>query len=101
MPKPVLDVRFLGYARAEDFGDTRWIDRYVSEVNLVETKQQLLAKYLFFMPKTFRDIDPATLERRDAPAGFRVFREAAMTRTVRSPARWTEYSESHGARSAK
>jgi len=30
------------------------------------------------MPKTFRDIDPATLERRDAPAGFRVFREAAM-----------------------
>ena len=78
MPKPVLDVRFLGYARAEDFGDTRWIDRYVSEVNLVETWQQLLAKSLFFMPKTFRDIDPATLKRRDAPAGFRVFREAAM-----------------------
>ena len=23
MPKPVLDVRFLGYARTEDFGDTR------------------------------------------------------------------------------
>jgi hypothetical protein len=41
----------------------------VSEVNIIETWQQLLAKYLFFMPKTFRDIDPATLERRDAPAG--------------------------------
>ena len=47
-------------------------------MNIIETWQQLLAKYLFFMPKTFRDIDPATLERRDAPAGFRVFREAAM-----------------------
>jgi ATP-dependent DNA helicase RecG len=78
MPKPVLDVRFLGYASTEDFDETRWIDRLVSEVNIVETWQQLLAKYLFFMPKTFRDIDPATLERRDAPAGFRVFREAAM-----------------------
>ena len=36
---------------------------------------------MFFMPKTFRDIDRATLERRDAPAGFRVFREAAMNAT--------------------
>lgn len=78
IPKPVLDVRFLGYASTEDFDETRWIDRLVSEVNIIETWQQLLAKYLFFMPKTFRDIDPATLERRDAPAGFRVFREAAM-----------------------
>jgi ATP-dependent DNA helicase RecG len=78
IPKHVLDVRFLGYARGDDFGEARWIDRYVSEVNVIETWQQLLAKYLLFMPKTFRDIDPATLERRDAPAGFRVFREAAM-----------------------
>lgn len=78
IPKSVLDVRFLGYASTEDFDETRWIDRLVSEVNIIETWQQLLAKYLFFMPKTFRDIDPATLERRDAPAGFRVFREAAM-----------------------
>lgn len=30
------------------------------------------------LPKSFRDIDPATLERRDSPAGLRVFREAAM-----------------------
>jgi len=50
----------------------------VCEENILQSWQQLLAKYLFFMPKTFRDIDPATLARRDAPAGFRVFREAAM-----------------------
>ena len=46
MPKTVLDVRFLGYASTEDFDETRWIDRLVSEVNIVETWQQLLAKYV-------------------------------------------------------
>ncbi len=30
------------------------------------------------MPKPFREIDPVTLARRDAPAGIRVFREAAI-----------------------
>ena len=37
-----------------------------------------MAKYLFFMPKPFRDIDPTTQARRDAPPGFRVFREVAV-----------------------
>ena len=43
IPKPVLDVRFLGYSSTEDFDETRWIDRLVSEVNIIETWQQLLA----------------------------------------------------------
>lgn len=78
LPRPILDVQFLGYASDEDLPTTRWIDRLVCEENILQSWQQLLAKYLFFMPRTFRDIDPATLERRDAPAGFRVFREAAI-----------------------
>ncbi len=78
LPRPILDVQFLGYGGQDEMPETRWIDRLVCEENILQTWQQLLAKYLFFMPKTFRDIDPATLERRDAPAGFRVFREAAM-----------------------
>jgi ATP-dependent DNA helicase RecG len=78
LPRPILDVQFLGYGRRDEMPETRWIDRLVCEENILQSWQQLLAKYLFFMPKTFRDIDPATLERRDAPAGFRVFREAAM-----------------------
>ncbi|KAB2838442.1 MAG: transcriptional regulator, partial [Burkholderiales bacterium] len=78
LPRPILDVRFLGYGSQDELPETRWIDRLVCEENILESWQQLLAKYLFFMPKTFRDIDPATLMRRDAPAGFRVFREAAM-----------------------
>ena len=78
LPRPVLDMQFLGYGSRQAMPETRWIDRLVCEENILQSWQQLLAKYLFFMPKSFRDIDPATLERRDAPAGFRVFREAAI-----------------------
>jgi ATP-dependent DNA helicase RecG len=78
LPRPILDVRFLGYGSKEEKPETRWIDRLVCEGNILQSWQQLLAKYLFFMPKPFKDIDPATLERRDAPPGFRVFREAAV-----------------------
>jgi len=78
IPKPVLDVQFLPYATKEEMPETRWIDRFVSEENIIQTWQKLVAKYRFFMPKPFRDIDPVTLERRDTPPGFRVFREAAI-----------------------
>ncbi|GHT36631.1 hypothetical protein FACS189427_08620 [Planctomycetales bacterium] len=57
---------------------TRWLDRFVCEENIIQAWEQLLAKFLFFTPKPFRDIDPVTLARRDAPANFRVFREAAV-----------------------
>lgn len=76
--RPILDIQFLNYRRGESFDEIRWIDRLVCEFNIIQTWQQLLAKYLFFMPRPFSGIDPRTLERRDAPPGFRVFREAAM-----------------------
>jgi len=78
IPRPTLDVQFLGYASGEPMPETRWIDRMVCEENIVQTWEQLVAKYRFFMPKPFRDIDPVTLGRRDDPPGFRVFREAAV-----------------------
>ena len=78
IPRPTLDVQFLGYAMNDPLPTTRWIDRIVCEDNIVQTWEQMLAKYLFFMPKPFRDIDPVTLTRRDSPPGFRVFREAAV-----------------------
>ena len=77
-PRPILDLQFLGYGSQDEMPETRWIDRLVCEENIIQSWQQLLAKYLFFMPKPFKDIDPMTLERRDAPPSFRVFREAAM-----------------------
>jgi len=82
IPRPVIDVQFLGYATHEPLPETRWIDRFVSEENIVQSWLQLVAKYKFFMPKPFRDIDPVTLGRRDDPPGFRVFREATMNLLV-------------------
>lgn len=78
IPRPTLDVQFLAYGTGDEMPETRWIDRFVSEDNIVRTWQQLVAKYRFFMPKPFRDIDPHTLTRQDTPPGFRVFREAAV-----------------------
>ena len=82
IPRPVIDVQFLGYATDEPLPETRWIDRFVSEENIVQSWLQLVAKYKFFMPKPFRNIDPLTLGRRDDPPGFRVFREATMNLLV-------------------
>ncbi|MBI4552240.1 MAG: putative DNA binding domain-containing protein, partial [Candidatus Latescibacteria bacterium] len=78
IPRPTLDVQFLGYATNESLPETRWIDRLVCEDNIIQSWEQLVTKYRFFMPKPFRDIDPITLGRRDDPPGFRVFREAAV-----------------------
>jgi len=78
IPRPTLDVQFLGYAANEPMPETRWIDRLICEGNIIQTWEQLVAKYRFFMPRPFRDIDPVTLGRRDDPPGFRVFREAAV-----------------------
>ena len=78
IPRPTLDAQFLGYATDEPMPETRWIDRIVCEDNIIHAWDQLVAKYKFFMPKPFRDIDPVTLGRRDDPPGFRVFREAAV-----------------------
>ncbi len=78
LPRPTLDVQFLGYATGDALPETRWIDRIVCDDNIVQAWEQLVTKYRFFMPKPFRDIDPVTLGRRDDPPGFRVFREAAV-----------------------
>ncbi len=78
IPRPTLDVQFLGYGTHDPMPETRWIDRIVCEENIIQAWEQLVAKYRFFMPKPFRDIDPVTLGRRDDPPGFRVFREASV-----------------------
>jgi len=53
IPRPTLDLQFLGYATDEALPETRWIDRMVSEENIIQTWRQLVSKYKFFMPKTF------------------------------------------------
>ena len=78
IPRPTLDVQFLGYSTGDAMPETRWIDRIVCEDNIIQAWEQLVTKYRFFMPKPFRDIDPVTLGRRDDPPRFPVFPEAAV-----------------------
>lgn len=61
IPRPTLDLQVLPYGTQGQMPETRWIDRFVSEVNIIHTWQQLVAKYMFFMPRPFREIDPLSL----------------------------------------
>jgi ATP-dependent DNA helicase RecG len=78
LSRPTLDLQFIGARKDDDLPEMRWIDRYVSEENIINTWRQLVTKYLFFMPNPFQGIDPHTLARQDTPPSFRVFREASI-----------------------
>lgn len=78
MPRPTIDLQFIPSRKDAEQPEVRWLDRYVSEENIIVTWRQLVAKYMFFMPKPFQGIDPHSLMRQDTPPSFRVFREAAI-----------------------
>jgi hypothetical protein len=84
LPRPTLDLQFIAARKGDDLPEIRWIDRYVSEDNIINTWRQLVAQYLFFMPKPFQGIDPYTLARQDTPPSYRVFREAAINLLIPS-----------------
>jgi ATP-dependent DNA helicase RecG len=78
LPRPTLDVQWIPAGIADPLPEMRWFDRVVYEENLITTWQGLVAKYHQYEPRPFRGIDPHTLMREDTPAGYRVFREAAI-----------------------
>ena len=78
LPRPTLDVQWIPAGIADPLPEMRWFDRVVYEENLIATWQGLVAKYHQYEPRPFRGIDPHTLMRDDTPAGYRVFREAAI-----------------------
>jgi len=78
LPRPTLDVQWIPAGIADPLPEMRWFDRVVYEENLLTTWQGLVAKYHQYEPRSFRSIDPHTLMREDTPAGYRVFREAAI-----------------------
>jgi hypothetical protein len=41
IPKPILDVQFLPYGSTEEMPETRWIDRFISEENIVTPERSL------------------------------------------------------------
>ena len=77
LPRPTLDIQWITVNKDDPIPKTRWIDRFVSEDNLITTWIELVSRYIKKAAKPFR-IDPHTLLRNDAHPEYRVFREAAI-----------------------
>ena len=77
LPRPVVDCqRFLLTRDTADTGE-RWIDRLVLDENLVRAWQSLVGWYQRLADIPFR-VDPASLQRHDAPPDYLAFRESMV-----------------------
>lgn len=77
LPRPVVDCQRFSLARDRADAGERWIDRLVLDENLIRTWQSLMDWYQKFADRPFR-IDPNSLQRDDAPLGYRAFRESMV-----------------------
>ena len=77
LPRPVVDCQRFSLPRATADTGERWIDRRVLDENLVRTWRALIDWYQRFADRPFR-VDPASLQRDDAPPDYRAFRESMV-----------------------
>ncbi|OQZ06363.1 MAG: hypothetical protein B6D36_05370 [Planctomycetes bacterium UTPLA1] len=77
LPRPVLDCQWTNVPKDRVTPEQRWNDRLVAEVNLIQSWRSLVEKYLTHATTPF-EIDPATMQRKDAPPDYIAFREAAI-----------------------
>ncbi len=77
LPRPVVDCQRVDANRSDALPEQRWTDRVVVELNLIRAWQAVMDWYLKHAERPFT-VDPATLQRADAPPDFVAFREAAI-----------------------
>ncbi|MCZ7665641.1 MAG: putative DNA binding domain-containing protein [Thermoleophilia bacterium] len=77
LPRPVLDCQWSNVRKEQVTSEVRWSDRLVAEVNLLQAWRLLIEKFMAHSTTPF-ELDPATMQRRDAPADYIAFREAAV-----------------------
>ena len=78
LPRPVVDCQRFMATREAAHTEDRWFDRVVLDENLVRTWRFLIEDwYLKFAEHPFR-LDPATMQRDDAPPDYRAFRESMI-----------------------
>ena len=77
LPRPIVDCQRFSQPIAEADVGERWSDRLVADENLIQVWQQLFTWYEKLVDRPFR-IDPATLQRDDAPPDYRAYREAMV-----------------------
>lgn len=77
LPRPVLDCQWTNIDKDLVTPDQRWNDRLVAEFNLIKSWRALVEKFMAHATTPFQ-LDPATMQRRDAPPDYVAFREAAI-----------------------
>lgn len=77
LPRPVVDIQFIGASFDAWPPDQRWFDRFVGEENLIQTWLMLMERYMRHADHPFR-LNPSTLRRDDQPPDYTAFREAAL-----------------------
>jgi ATP-dependent DNA helicase RecG len=77
LPRPAVDCQRFSLARIQADVGERWSDRLVLDENLIRTWRSLIDWYQRLADRPFR-IDPATLQRDDAPPDYRAYRESMV-----------------------
>lgn len=77
LPRPVIDLQFIGSTAREWSADRRWTDRFVVEDNLLRAWLVLSERYARHAETPF-SLDMQTMRRNDHPPDFVSFREAAI-----------------------
>lgn len=81
LPRPVIDLQFIGATAREWTPDRRWTDRFVIEENLLRAWLVLSKQYARHAESPFR-LDMQTMRRNDHPPDFVSFREAAINQLM-------------------
>ena len=74
LPRPIADCQRFAFRYDETSLGSRWLDRIILESNIINAWLSFLDWYYRLSPVPFK-VDPLTMERKDTPDDFIVFRE--------------------------
>ena len=88
-PAGIVDFRLIREAWSEEVPAHRYDDRFLSEVNIIETLRQLIERFTNLIPNAFR-LEPATFQRAAQAPEYPALREALVNLLVHQ-----DYSDQH------
>jgi len=77
LPRPIVDCQWVNADSSDELPDQRWIDRVVSERNLMQTWRSIIDGYLRRSDIPF-SVRMDTLQRNDLPPDYVTFRESVV-----------------------